>query len=126
MKSEIRLSKASQIRPWVFIIFLVIAAIGCKPTTKYRQISFLQLEQHKTFKATVISISIYDFGSGPGPGLDVNIFLQAEQGERIAIGSERSPLVVADFARTLRGGATYEFPKIWLEYKAIHGPQNGS
>ena len=47
------------------------------------------------------------------------IGLVTKSGEKFCIGSSgtESNLVVG-FARTLQEGRTYEFPKVWLDYKS--------
>lgn len=121
---------------------------GACSTNSRRFLSAVELEQEPSFRALVERVSIQNLQGG---ALLVVVDLRKEDGERIAFGEYlqtkrsaeaahrasggRSPIVseatvrlVADFARTLQKGKTYEFPAVWLEYKAIAGsvPENSN
>ena len=107
---------------FVFFGITVLLLIGCRD--KGRGISLADLDKHPAFEATVDRL-----GAGRPPytnmspdGDDVFILVRTQSGEKFSIGnflSEHDSM--AGFARTLQKGKSYEFPRVWLEYKARIG-----
>jgi hypothetical protein len=47
----------------------------------------------------------------------VVIFLKTENGERIAFGGTNQTVELKKFGETLKEQTTYDFPKVWLDFK---------
>ena len=108
----------------VFGAFLLLLG-GCGRRVVYTSIPIEELEQRQPFLATVELVKIDDYRdkgyrhTNGNVGLMVDIGLKTETGERILIGGKPySEDYMAEFAKSLQEGKTYEFPKTWLDYKA--------
>ncbi len=124
-------------RVGTILIGASVMLAGACSTNSRRFLSAAELEQAPSFRALVERVTIENL---PEAGLLVVVDLRKEDGERIAFGEHRqgkraaeaehratggrSPIVseatvrlVADFARTLQKGKSYEFPAVWLEYR---------
>jgi len=115
------------LRQWhcVFIAVCIsgILLLSCGNREKRVCVPFVDLEKRPSFSAIV---DILDTVKMPDTNLvladSVIIGLQTKSGEKLCIGDPVSNAdLLVGFARTLKKGNTYEFPKQWLAYKAQVG-----
>jgi hypothetical protein len=96
---------------------LVLAVlVGCRDA--YRDVPLPELERRQPFNAVVERIYIDD---SPRDGLGVIIGLKTEDGNRICLSGERADRGFLRFARSLKEGDRYEFPKVWLDFRQRSG-----
>lgn len=104
----------------VFVLCPLLASAplltGCAKGPSYTNIELSALEQGRPFTAEVEYIEVSGH-SEPPMGRVVIIALRTRDGDRVAIGGSNATPELAAFARTLKRGATYEFPKVWIEFK---------
>ena len=97
------------------VIAFTLGLSGCKRRS-YRLLPPASMEQHSTFRATVVTTDT-DHTQSKHFGTIVVIYLKTETGETIGFGGTGMSDEFQAFARTLEKGKTYEFPSVWLEYK---------
>jgi hypothetical protein len=108
----------NRLRTWNFLMLITFYLTACTRSSVYPHVTFADLENRSPFKATVEAIVIHDFGLKDGPEPAAFIGLKTEAGDKMGLSETRGAKQVVGFARTLKKGAPYEFPKVWLEYKA--------
>lgn len=103
-----------------FVLLLVIccvgASVGCKKRQKYFNVPLSEFEARKPFEARVVHVVINNYGLHHNTP-EALITLESETGERIAIGLTAEGTNLVEFARTLKVGNSYEFPKTWLAFR---------
>jgi hypothetical protein len=99
-------------------IAVLVFCIGAIVLTACRQKQILlttaELEMRSPFSATVETVYVHEKPSGNV----VAINLKSSNGEKLSFGGPSVGQDVVAFARTLKNGESYEFPKTWLDYKA--------
>jgi hypothetical protein len=114
MKTYIHLT-----RVFVALSMVFVLVAGCDQRESRICIPVSDLEARRPFVATVDFVYV---GKVPQTNLDlretVAIGLQMQDGEKLSVGDSVSNVdLLIGFARTLEKGKTYEFPKVWFEYR---------
>lgn len=103
----------------------LIALVGlmvssCEVRENYNSISINDLRKMQRFDASIKEVILRDVGGNGGIDF-VAILLKTQKGERYAIHPVNISSNLIAFARTLKEGASYEFPGVLLEYEEKHG-----
>jgi hypothetical protein len=110
----------------IMALLLSLPALpGCSRRHTYRGLDRQALsEGAPRFRAQVETIYFADLSPGHaadfskgGKDIVVIIGLKTEEGDRVSMGGDGPSDDLVAFARSLKRGATYEFPKAWLDFK---------
>jgi hypothetical protein len=109
--------KANYILIGVFICGILL--ISCGWHDKRHVISLADVEKRPPFVATVDVLRSAPFADTNRVSHEfIIIGIKAQSGERLCIGDLTEADAVVGLGRTLQEGKTYQFPKVWLDYKA--------
>src|SRR5579883_1055806 len=107
--------------PFAILIALIISLVvmGCGNHEKRPAVSFNEIEKRAPFTAKV---DVLYLGQVANTNLQMKDFVvigvQSQNGERFCIGDPNlDSNLMPGFARTLKAGQSYEFPKVLLDYK---------
>lgn len=100
----------------IFIYYLAILCFGCGKE-RYREIPWSTLEQARSFKATIKRIEITEYGK-LRQGSFVFIGMRTGEGRKVCLTVQEAGPEIEGFARSLKEGREYEFPTVWVDYKA--------
>jgi len=103
----------------------LIALVGlmvssCEVRENYNSVPINDLRKMQRFDASIEEVILRDVG-GNGEIDFVAILLRTHKGERYAIHPVSISSNLVAFARSLKEGASYEFPSVLLEYEEKHG-----
>jgi hypothetical protein len=97
---------------FLLCVVIVLFATGC--SKKYTLLEPSAFESLKPFRAKVQRVTETKYSESVDL---VVIFLKAENGERIAFGGTNQTVELKKFGETLKEQTTYDFPKVWLDFK---------
>ena len=91
---------------------------GCQREGTRRLLTIEDVERSRRLVLALLRVdALPDIPSG----VQVFIHLKLSSGEKIVIEGRRGDGDVRNFAKSLVIGKTYQFPNVWLDYKADHG-----
>jgi hypothetical protein len=88
----------------------------------YKNVPIKQFESSPPFMARVDSVTMV---TNFDPAI-VIIALKTKEGGRIVMGEPTEQPQLLEFALSLSEGKSYEFPKIWLDFRDTHRPVAGA